>query len=982
MKNRKILLAILFASMLGVSACNNPNNFSNTTSSNPQTSDVSSISSDVSSSQSSSEASSESSSERQPIHVSSVSLDKASLSIQEGSTAQLTHTVLPEDADNKNVTWSSSNESVATVNNGVVTALIPGKATITVTTEDGSKTASCEVTVEKLPVHVSSVSLDKSALTLEVGSSETLTHTVLPEDADNKDVTWSSSNESVATINNGVVTAVSRGSATITVTTADGEKSATCSVTVEQHHNITTSSNDDVSINVASTAQEGDVVTISLTYDASSVEVKKVLANTIECGTSLDGSYYFVMPNEDVVISVETSPIVVNTYKKIKNYNSSAVTLHGISEQAVVGETVSFTFSITPGYSFNGSVSVRTDTFNPENSTEIALTYENGSYSFTMPNEAVIIDVGTSKGVYTVTFDKDYSTTLISSVYADGTSIWSTGYASFNSLIEVKMKTNDKYRKPTGIHVVETNKDYMLPENGNEIEFYMPYYGITLEALSTPYYRNFNLNNSEHITLSAYTKNDAGEYVLMDENKAVLDDMIYLKAESQDANTYQVKGVNAKYKGQYGDVNVSSTLNTDGYYEIKMPEVGDTDSLSISVLEKNITLFANYPFVGSYRGFEMWTTGSYTESKFSSSYSLNIDSSGSVVKGTNYYYQIANATSSDGEGVITMTNDSGGDCGEYAYNDKIFIGRYNFSKNSIVTNDMIIAVKKQDPNDDDSLYTVKGEYILNRKYGIFAFYRDNQFYAGVYIDVSAGKYYISDVTFEMTSGTYINDTDAAYVIKQNGTPIASIGYNGSGGYSNRVVYDAVKGEYHTSGSEEATLVLDGVGGATYNGANYAYTYSGNTITLTQGLTTVVIEIDPSTGEYSVTSEDVYVAQDALDLRTFTGTMTMNNDPSDTYFVSVEFVGRGLVKVYVAYYSGGFAYVGGTSDATRLANQTYIITDNKVQVNFYEYSSYDDMASLVFEISEDNNTLTIIEAETNIPHSSQYDWETLVLTAKN
>ena len=93
MKNRKILLAILFASMLGVSACNNPNNSSNTTSSNPQTSDVSSISSDVSSSQSSSEASSESSSERQPIHVSSVSLDKApflllsSIRCQESSSA-------------------------------------------------------------------------------------------------------------------------------------------------------------------------------------------------------------------------------------------------------------------------------------------------------------------------------------------------------------------------------------------------------------------------------------------------------------------------------------------------------------------------------------------------------------------------------------------------------------------------------------------------------------------------------------------------------------------------------------------------------------------------------------------------------------------------------------------------------------------------------------------------------------------------------
>ena len=83
------------------------------------------------------------------IHVTSVSLDKTSLGLTEGETAQLTATVEPEDASNKNVTWESSNTNVATVNNGEVTAVSAGTATITVTTVDGGKTDTCTVTVRE-----------------------------------------------------------------------------------------------------------------------------------------------------------------------------------------------------------------------------------------------------------------------------------------------------------------------------------------------------------------------------------------------------------------------------------------------------------------------------------------------------------------------------------------------------------------------------------------------------------------------------------------------------------------------------------------------------------------------------------------------------------------------------------------------------------------------------------------------------------------
>ena len=167
--------------------------------------------------------------------VTGVSLDKTSLNLNPGKEGTLTATITPDNATNQNVTWKSSDTKVATVDNGLVTAVAEGTATITVTTADGGKTATCEVTVtQPAKTPVTSVTLDKTSLTLDVGGSDTLTATVKPDDATNKAVTWSTSNENVATVNqNGNVKAVGAGTATITAAASDGSgKTATCEVTV------------------------------------------------------------------------------------------------------------------------------------------------------------------------------------------------------------------------------------------------------------------------------------------------------------------------------------------------------------------------------------------------------------------------------------------------------------------------------------------------------------------------------------------------------------------------------------------------------------------------------------------------------------------------------------------------------------------------------------------------------------------------------
>ena len=266
------------------------------------------------------------------IKPTGISLNKTSLSLYTRSSETLTATVTPSNTTYPDVTWTSSNSSVATVSGGVVTGKSAGTTTITVTTKDGGYTATCVVTVSgtvdtgktyylknaagwsqcaaytwvsgtnnadaswpgtvmtlvdsseaiysitlddssssnmiifnngsgtqtsdlSIPtdgtnmydnstgtwstynptVAVTGVTLNKTTATIDAGASTTLTATVAPSNATNQNVTWKSSNTSVATVSNGVVTGVAAGKATITVTTEDGSYKATCTVTVNKN---------------------------------------------------------------------------------------------------------------------------------------------------------------------------------------------------------------------------------------------------------------------------------------------------------------------------------------------------------------------------------------------------------------------------------------------------------------------------------------------------------------------------------------------------------------------------------------------------------------------------------------------------------------------------------------------------------------------------------------------------------------------------
>lgn len=216
------------------------------------------------------------------VPVTLISISETEANIEACKTLELTVTIAPDDARNKTVTWSSSDETVATVSQGgTVTAIKTGEATITATTNDGTElTASCTITVT--PKLATSIKLDKKQLDMEAGATETLKATVLPEDAGDRTVTWSSSDETVATVcQDGTVTAVKAGEATITATTNDGTGlTASCIVKVNETSGIGNVYADGVTV----TGDKG-CITISGTADNIMTTVYTANGTTVYTGT-------------------------------------------------------------------------------------------------------------------------------------------------------------------------------------------------------------------------------------------------------------------------------------------------------------------------------------------------------------------------------------------------------------------------------------------------------------------------------------------------------------------------------------------------------------------------------------------------------------------------------------------------------------------------------------------------------------------------
>ncbi|MBR4505142.1 MAG: Ig-like domain-containing protein, partial [Candidatus Methanomethylophilaceae archaeon] len=233
------------------------------------------------------------------VKVTGVTLYPSETSLQVGSTSTLTAKVAPANASNKIVTWSSDAPSVATVINGQVTAVSVGTATITATTADGGFKAYCKVTVTTDKIAVTGITLDKETLKLRTSGTGTLAATVMPQGATDKTVSWSTSDASVVAVSNGVLTAISPGTATITATTADGGFKASCVVTVIDSAAV--SSVDDAVLKVYGNVN-GDK-----TIDSNDLSL---LQSLVDLGTNVTDSNVMADANNDGKIDVKDIAVV------------------------------------------------------------------------------------------------------------------------------------------------------------------------------------------------------------------------------------------------------------------------------------------------------------------------------------------------------------------------------------------------------------------------------------------------------------------------------------------------------------------------------------------------------------------------------------------------------------------------------------------------------------------------------------------------
>jgi uncharacterized protein YjdB len=268
-------------------------------------------------------------------YAAGITLSSNSLTIYIGETSGLTAAVKPADTSDKTVAWSTSDGTVATVgSNGMVTALKTGSAVITATANGGSKVfAQCQVTVKK---RVTGITLNSNSAVLYTGEMAALAATVLPDDASNKTITWSTSNASVAAVNaSGTVTALKAGSAVIRATANDGSGIyAQCTVTVKQRITGITLSAVSITIYLGKTAelaadvQPADASNKSVTWATSNGASVAVDASGVISGLKEGTAAVTATANDGSGASAVCNVTVIKRYAAGITLNASSITLY------------------------------------------------------------------------------------------------------------------------------------------------------------------------------------------------------------------------------------------------------------------------------------------------------------------------------------------------------------------------------------------------------------------------------------------------------------------------------------------------------------------------------------------------------------------------------------------------------------------------------------------------------------------------------
>lgn len=327
----------------------------------------------------------------------------------------LNATVEADEGADTTVIWLSSDEDVATVENGVVTPHNEGNVIITAKSKLNPEIKdTCTVSVtDSSPKPVTGITLNKTSLQLVIDSKFTLVCTITPSNATNQNVTWSSSDEDVATVSDGVVTSKAVGSVTITVTTVDGGFTATCTITVSATPEITYKLEADNEVPYMSGTNHSASVGVKLYEYTNGVKGDSVKTGTANVDTS-------VLGEQD--ISIVYNSVTYYGKAKVTNYGADV----GESSQAeptIQNKSASFTIGSSTISSWNmptGWSATANGTTGYDSGRGIQL-QKNASITFTLPTyqniTSISIDVARSsngKGTFSILVGSNTEKTISS----------------------------------------------------------------------------------------------------------------------------------------------------------------------------------------------------------------------------------------------------------------------------------------------------------------------------------------------------------------------------------------------------------------------------------------------------------------------------------------------------------------------------------------------------------------------------------------
>lgn len=302
------------------------------------------------------------------VAVTGVGLNQSTAFLATGSTLQLTATLSPTNATNTAVTWSSSNTNRATVDSlGNVTAIATGTVNIVVTTTDGSFTATCAVTVYSGAfVPVTGVSVTPTSRTIEPNGTVQLIATVSPAGATNKLLTWSSNSASISVSQTGLVTGVSPGPATVTVTTQNGSRTATSSILVNSPPLITmnpgsTTVSSGAVVNISATITRPGLTASAITWSSSNTSIATVPSRGLVSATTGNTTTIRVgvtgTGNGTATITANASGFGVSgTSTVLVTTRVQSVTLNARNATLAIGQTFQAVPTINPGTATNQDV--------------------------------------------------------------------------------------------------------------------------------------------------------------------------------------------------------------------------------------------------------------------------------------------------------------------------------------------------------------------------------------------------------------------------------------------------------------------------------------------------------------------------------------------------------------------------------------------------------------------------------------------------